>query len=63
MFVQQFLPRLLVLLKGHISLTIVDLGEVFQVDVMEHTAWDMMGGVRKPSREMVCILLFNFCVF
>ena len=46
-----------------VSLAIVDLGGVFQVDVVIHVARDMVGGVGKPNGEPIGIFQFNFGVF
>ena len=63
MFIQEFLPRFLVFFGCSVSLAIVDLGGVFQVDVVIHVARDMVGGVGKPNGEPISIFQFNFGVF
>ena len=63
MFIQEFLPRFLIFLGSHISFAIIDLGGVFEADVVEHVSRDMVGSVGKPSQEPISISKFCFCVF
>ena len=63
MFIQEFLPRFLVFLGSHISIAIIDLGGVFEVDAVKHMSGDMVGSVGKPSWEPIGISKFYFCVF
>ena len=63
MFIQEFFPRFLIFLGSHISFAIIDLGGVFEADVVEHVSRDMVGSVGKPSQELIGISKFCFCVF
>ena len=63
MFIQELFPRFLIFLGSCISFAIIDLGGVFETDVVKHMSRDMVGSVGKPSRELIGISKFHFCVF
>ena len=60
--IQQPLPRFLVFLGSCISFSIVDLGGVFEADVMEHVVGDVFGAIRETKWETVGKFEFHFCV-
>ena len=63
MVIQKFLPRFLIFIWGCISLTIIDFGGVFEVDVVKHVAGDVVCSVRRLRQEPISVLEFHFGMF
>ena len=60
MFVQRFLPRFLIFLGSCVSFAVIDLGGVFEADVVKHVARDMVCSVGELQWESINILEFHF---